>query len=304
MRLGLTTVAFCLCAATSACTSLDIPAGPDDEKVDNGDPASVGRDAGKTGRDDAGAMEDDEPLDGGAVPSDSNPTTGPGGATDSGRVDKDAGKQAPGADGGTTSPPTQPKDAGKAPASSPTPKPDAGTGTSATDAGGAPPVTSNPAPQTPPVTVMSVVPGSATKAQCSSYGKGTTCNGYYCGVTLANLMTEMPADTLCGSGAASIVCDNALSLAVTRCARSTKSANPNATNAELRPLVKQCVLRDTAYQTTPDACLSCFVDQSECDNDRCLIDCLAGDSKGCDTCRVRNGCHTKAILCAKLPNPF
>lgn len=303
MRLGFSKVAFWLCATSVACTSLDIPAGPDEVPLDDGGPANVGRDAFKDERDDAGTVEDDQPLDGGALPSDSIPTASPGGASDSGKADKDAGKQAAGAEAGTTGTPTQAKDAGKPPVS-PTPRPDAGAGTGATDAGGAPPVTNNPGLTTPPVTVMSVVPGSATKAQCSSYGTGASCDGYYCGVTMANLIAEMPADTLCGSGAASIACDNALVLAVSRCSRSAKSSNTLATNAELRPLIRQCVLRDTAYQTVPDACLSCFVEQSDCDNDHCLLECLAGDSKACDTCRVKNGCHTKAILCAKLPNPF
>jgi hypothetical protein len=304
MRLGLTKLALLSCATSIACTSLDIPAGPDEVKVDNGDPTSVGQDAGKNGRDDAGAPEDGELLDGGPVPSDSNPTTGPVAATDSGRADRDASKPAVGTDAGTTAPPTQVKDAGKVPVSPPTTKPDAGSGTTETDAGSAPPVTNNPGPTAPPVTMMSVVPGSAIKGQCSSYGTGASCNGYYCGVTMANLVAEMPADTLCGSGAASIACDNALFLAVSRCSRSTKSANVLATNEELRPLIKQCLLRDTAYQTTPDACLSCYLEQTECSNDKCLVDCLNGDSKGCDACRVKNGCHTKATLCAKLPNPF
>ena len=313
MSTGLTAAVCCLLASLAACTSLDLPPALDADE-DGGYGAVEATEAGADSNDSVGDDTDDDQ---------SAPPSPPSVRVDSGLIRRDAGKQTPDSDAGTPGKPAPNVDAGTPDAASsstpdagkqtPSPTPDAGTAPPAVtppvvqDAGVSPPVTPDPGPTQPPVTVTSVVPGSAIKAQCSSYvlANGSMCGGYFCGVTQAQLAAEMPADNLCGSNAAASTCNNTLFKTVANCARDVRSANAVATNAEMRPKIQECVFKDSELQAkTPLACLSCYLDAAECLNDSCLVECLTGDSKGCDTCRVKNGCHTKALLCAKLPNPF
>jgi len=150
----------------------------------------------------------------------------------------------------------------------------------------------------------STIAGSATKAKCSSYGepKNGMCGSYYCGVTQEQIMSELPADTLCPDPVR--VCDGGLVKAVGDCARSTKAANLTATNAQLKPKVQACVQKNPEFADLQVECIGCFLDVALCAGDKCLLECLVGDSAGCDSCRMKNNCEKPVFSCAKLPSPF
>jgi hypothetical protein len=80
---------------------------------------------------------------------------------------------------------------------------------------------------------------------------------------------------------------------------------PLSSNAELRPLIRDCVFEDAEIEqmVNPD-CLSCFIDAAQCAGDNCLIECLSGDSPGCDACRLENDCEQPVFACTALPSPF
>jgi len=212
------------------------------------------------------------------------------------------------------------KDAGKAPVTEPSDEADPGDETDPGDqTPGEPKIDSGTPtepkpdagtdPETPAEPIMSVVPGSATKAMCSSYGKasGTMCAGYFCGVTQEQIAAEMPKDNICGENAVAGACDNKLPMALGKCAREVKSAieNLGATNDALRPKVRDCVFKDAEIKMkTPLPCMDCFLDAALCAGDNCLVECLAGDSKGCDTCRAKNKCDATVFTCAGLISPF
>lgn len=150
----------------------------------------------------------------------------------------------------------------------------------------------------------STIAGSATKNKCSSYGaaKSGMCGSYYCGVTEAQIMSELPADTLCPDPTR--ICDATLVKVVGDCARNTKALNLGLANAQLKPKVEACVLKNPTFADLSTSCIGCFLDVALCAGDKCLLECLTGDSAGCDSCRAKNNCDKPVFSCAKLPNPF
>jgi hypothetical protein len=151
-----------------------------------------------------------------------------------------------------------------------------------------------------------LVAGTATAAGCSSYQLPAAgmCGGYYCGVDQATLTQALDAAATCG-GDPEFTCDGRLVLVVGDCARGVKSAMPFASNAELRPMIEACVRADADIpQDLPADCLVCFVDAAVCAGDNCLIECLSGDSPGCDSCRIENDCQQPVFACGGLPNPL
>lgn len=143
---------------------------------------------------------------------------------------------------------------------------------------------------------------------CSTYGlkMGDKCAGVYCGVTepqLAAAFEELP-DRLCKISAA-WACEGATVRKVGDCAREVKSANPLNNNAQNRPLVQACVYKDASImQNVTPECLSCYLDSAICSGDKCLVECIAGNSKSCDDCRLRNNCSQPVAPCTGLPNPL
>ena len=145
-----------------------------------------------------------------------------------------------------------------------------------------------------------------TGASCSSYGTPMNgkCGGYYCGVDQATLQKAVDPSAKCG-GDVDLLCSNKVVIAVGMCARQIKSAMPLATNDELRPMVQACVFEDAEIKmkTSPE-CLNCTIDAAACAGDNCLIQCLAGDSAQCDSCRKMNNCEMPVFTCGGLPAPF
>ena len=155
--------------------------------------------------------------------------------------------------------------------------------------------------------VVKVVGGSATKNMCLSYTKpmGDKCGGYFCGVTQDQIAAEMPADTLCGASAAEGACNNKLPTLLASCARDIKSGSPLASNDELKPMIQACVFKDADIKAkTPQPCMDCFLTAATCAGDKCLVECLTGDSKECDACRATNKCDTTVFTCANVVSPF
>jgi hypothetical protein len=172
--------------------------------------------------------------------------------------------------------------------------PAAGSGAAGTGAAGEPSTAPDP----------SLVTG--TGASCSSYGAPMNgkCGGYFCGVDQATLEKAVDPAAKCG-GAVDLLCSNATITAVGNCARQVKSQMPLASNDVLRPMVQDCVYQDAMLKmkVTPD-CLACTITAAECAGDKCLAQCLAGDSAGCDSCRKTNNCDQPVFACGGLPSPL
>jgi hypothetical protein len=145
-----------------------------------------------------------------------------------------------------------------------------------------------------------------TGASCSSYGAPANgkCGGYFCGVDQVTLQKAVDPTAICG-GAVDLLCSNATITAVGNCARQVKSQMPLASNDVLRPMVQDCVYQDAMLKmkVTPE-CLACTITAAECAGDKCLAQCLAGDSAGCDSCRKTNNCDQPVFACGGIPSPL
>lgn len=146
--------------------------------------------------------------------------------------------------------------------------------------------------------------GSAAKAGCSYFSRsdGGTCNGYYCGVTEAEIAAAMPADSVCGNPAST--CSGSLVDRLSTCTRDIVIANLGTPGAQLRSQIEECVFSDAETKATvKPACLGCFLDSAVCVVDKCLFECST-EGAGCDTCRKQNNCVQPTFGCAQIPNPL
>jgi hypothetical protein len=130
------------------------------------------------------------------------------------------------------------------------------------------------------------------------------CAGWYCGVNQDTLAQAVDPGAKCGTDV-ELLCHGSVVSAVGRCSRMLKATMIAASNSELRPLVRQCVFEDMQIRarTSPE-CLDCAIDAASCASDNCLLQCLAGDSPQCDTCRIAAGCDQKVFSCGGLPAPI
>lgn len=154
----------------------------------------------------------------------------------------------------------------------------------------------------------SVIAG--TYVNCTSYqaAEGDMCAGYYCSVTAADIAAELvPGSGPCSGLSAERVCAGRLSKVTATCSRSTKSNPLNALDddATLRGKIEACIFEDADLSgaVSPE-CVSCFLDASQCASDNCLGECLAGDSAGCDQCRIDAKCNHGVPPCGGLPSSF
>jgi hypothetical protein len=152
---------------------------------------------------------------------------------------------------------------------------------------------------------------AGTGKNCLTYQakSGDKCAGVYCGISqdlLAQALTEtqnFPND--CGSVPADLLCSGVTVTQVGMCARSVKSANITKSNAELRPLIQECVYKNAEIKAKmPPACLGCYLTSAECSGEKCLLQCLSGDSPNCDKCRLDNGCSRPVAKCTGFPDPL
>lgn len=138
---------------------------------------------------------------------------------------------------------------------------------------------------------------------CQSYTEAADgmCASWYCGVTEAELMAAVDPNAKCG-GNVPLLCAGTVTAAVGTCARRLKAENFNKTNDELRPLVRDCVYEDADIKAAvPEDCLDCTIDTAACAADNCLVQCLAGDSPTCDSCRRAANCDQSTFSCGGLP---
>jgi len=145
-----------------------------------------------------------------------------------------------------------------------------------------------------------------TGAECHSYTEieGDKCQGWYCGVTEAELAAVVNPKARCG-GDVGLLCKGTVTTKVGECAREKKFENLSASNDELRPLVRDCAYEDEVIkENVPEDCLNCIIDVAACAADNCIQQCLSGDSEGCDSCRIMNNCDPQVFSCGQLPSPF
>ncbi|MET0339376.1 MAG: hypothetical protein ABW252_00155 [Polyangiales bacterium] len=156
---------------------------------------------------------------------------------------------------------------------------------------------------------MIEIAGTAPKAKCTSTtaAKGGMCSSHFCGITEEQLGSAMSPSSPCGTAA--LACEQGAVLAkkVTDCSITTKAmaSNLGKSNAQLRPLVQDCVFEDEEIKSnTNEECLGCFLNVAECAGDKCLTECLVGTPAQCDACRISKGCEEPLFDCAGLPNPL
>jgi hypothetical protein len=160
----------------------------------------------------------------------------------------------------------------------------------------------------PPVTAPdpSLVAGTAPAAMCQSATPvmNGMCAGWFCGVNQETIAKAVDPTAVCG-GDVELLCRGDVANATATCARMLKQTMLGATDAELRPLIEQCVYENQEIKDkVPPTCLSCTIDVAECASQNCLIECLNADNPGCDTCRLENGCDQMVFPCGGLPSPF
>ena len=155
-----------------------------------------------------------------------------------------------------------------------------------------------------PIGEDSVLMGSGESCQSYTPIDNDMCAGWYCGVTEAQLTSAVDPSATCG-GDIQLLCAGSVVEKVGVCARRLKAENFNATNDELRPLVRDCVYEDAEIKAAvPEDCLQCTIDAAACAADSCLVQCLAGDSPACDTCRRAAGCDQGVFSCGGIPAPI
>ena len=145
-----------------------------------------------------------------------------------------------------------------------------------------------------------------TGESCHSYSEPADgkCQGWFCGVTEAKLKEVVDPKAKCG-GDVPLLCKGSVPIKVGECARKIKIANASKSNDELKPLVRECVYEDADIKAAvPEDCLNCTIDAAACAADNCLIQCLAGDSEMCDSCRLEAGCDQSVFSCGGLPPPI
>jgi hypothetical protein len=148
--------------------------------------------------------------------------------------------------------------------------------------------------------------GASAEMKCNSYQKpeGDQCAGWYCEVTEAQLVSMVDADAKCG-GDVPLLCRGTVVEKVGECARRIKSAMPLAESETLRQPVRDCVYETQEIKDkVPQDCLDCTIDAAVCAGDKCIGECLAGNSAGCDKCRLENGCDQMVFSCGGLPSPL
>ena len=152
----------------------------------------------------------------------------------------------------------------------------------------------------------SMISGSAEAAGCQSFTAQTdsTCYGFYCGISKETLASAVLSSRKCDYPVED-ACAGLLSTKVGSCARTVKSQNIFASEADIRTKTGECVYEDAKLKSTVSmGCLDCYLDAAMCASKHCVTQCLSGDSKNCDECRLKNNCNQPVPGCAGLPSPF
>ncbi|MFT3923413.1 MAG: hypothetical protein QM778_12835 [Myxococcales bacterium] len=145
------------------------------------------------------------------------------------------------------------------------------------------------------------VPGTAPANQCQEgvdHRASGMCYGFFCGTNSNSIKAGLTPGAVCGSDPEVwIACDGEATRTVATCARE------NATMPDFNASTKACARRNTKLDVVDDACLDCYIASALCARDKCLVECLSGDSVECDTCREDQGCTPGYYTCGGLPDP-
>jgi hypothetical protein len=137
---------------------------------------------------------------------------------------------------------------------------------------------------------------------CTSYQEAPAgkCYGYWCGVSNEDLRAAtVPTGTCQGDMELELICEGAIVEKIAECARENA-----LTGAKFEANVVSCVRKVKTFDVVTDTCLACYTASAKCALDACIAECVAGDSKGCDDCRMANGCTTGWYTCADFPTVF
>jgi len=151
-----------------------------------------------------------------------------------------------------------------------------------------------------------------TKDKCGAQPNGKPgdsssaggCYYFYCYQTKETLLSEATPNGACANATdTAIQCEGTSVLTVSRCARARAGTLAVDGAEAFRTAVTECAREDEKLAAFSDACLACNVESSVCAAEKCLADCVTGDSIGCDVCREKNGCTPDFYTCAGLPDP-
>ena len=143
--------------------------------------------------------------------------------------------------------------------------------------------------------------GKATGCLSYTMPMGDKCSGFYCNVTVPDIMSHFPLTGKCTAFSAAQICTGALPTHTGECAQEQSGASEGN-----RATMLSCIKGKGDYAAATDDCLNCFVNAAICASDNCLLDCLINGtaSEPCETCRNANNCNKPVPACAGLPNPF
>jgi hypothetical protein len=143
---------------------------------------------------------------------------------------------------------------------------------------------------------------AGTGLMCTSWQEAPAgkCYGYWCGVDYELLRAEtMPGGTCQGDEELELICEGAIVEKIAQCARDNA-----LTGTKFEENVVSCIRKEKTYDVVTDACLACYTASAKCALDECINECVAGDSQGCDDCRMEHGCTQGWYTCSGVPTVF
>jgi len=131
------------------------------------------------------------------------------------------------------------------------------------------------------------------------------CYYFYCEETKESLLEKSTKGGQCANATdVGIQCEGQSVRTVSECARMKSGTLISGTKA-FTDAVTECARGEDSQLSKEfsDGCLECNVQSSLCAAQKCLAECVQGDSVLCDTCREKNKCTPDFYTCAGLPDP-
>jgi len=129
------------------------------------------------------------------------------------------------------------------------------------------------------------------------------CYYFWCNETEESVLAQATKGGACaGPKDVAIQCEGQSPRTVAECARNNAGKLEDIKVYE--KAVLDCARADERLSKDfSDACLSCNVKSAVCAAEKCLGDCVMGDSPECDKCRIANKCEAQFYKCGGLPDP-
>lgn len=129
------------------------------------------------------------------------------------------------------------------------------------------------------------------------------CYYFLCNETEESVLAQATKGGACaGPKDVAIQCEGQSPRTVAECARSNAGLLEDIKVFE--QAVTDCARTDERLSKDfSDACLACNVKSAVCAADKCLSECVSGDSPECDKCRITNECEATFYKCGGLPDP-